>query len=453
MIRGKDWDTMLKSERTISWIAITSCLAAAGCAARDAVKPVPQDANAVATGCAGDNAELSLPMGFCASVFADNLLHARGVVVASNGDVYVTIEGTVPSPEARATRPRGSFVALRDTNDDGKADVIERVGTTGNTGIGIFNGYLYVDEGHDIVRYARADSQLVPSGREVVLGGIPLVQHLAHSFEFGRDSSLFVNVGSPSNSCQLRDRERGSPGKDPCGELDSTAGIWRYRADKPNQAFSASNRFVTGLRNGMALAVSADGKLYAIPHGRDQLHDTWPATFPKATYEANNPGEEFVELTQGDDFGWPYCYYAMDKKQLVDAPEYGGDGIRNSRCTDKKEPIASFPAHWAPMSMMFYDGAAFPEKYRHGVFVAFHGSLKRPPRTDAGYRIVFQPFVNGAPSGPFEVFAVGFARPGRGDEATEVLHRPTGLAVSPDGAIFVTDDNGGRIYKITYRGR
>ncbi len=439
----------LKFALAIGSLAVSACTS--GHDSPSTETALSKAASASSPGCPGDNAGLTLPKGFCASVFADSLIHARGVVVASNGDVYVALEGTNNSRENAPTLPHVSFAALRDSNNDGRADIVKRIGKTGNTGIGIFNGYLYVDEGHEIVRYARPDSQLVPGPREVVLSGIPLYQHLAHNFAFGPDSSLYVNMGAESNSCQVTDRERGSPGKDPCDELSKSAGIWRYRADRLNQSFSPSARFATGLRNEMGLALSADGKLYGTQHGRDQLHDSWPATFPNADYEAENPGEELMQINEGDDFGWPYCYYAMDQRKLVDAPEYGGDGIKSSRCTNKKWPLVVFPGHWAPMSLVFYTGSMFPERYRHGAFIAFHGSWKRPVQPQAGYRVVFQPLVNGAASGSYETFAFGFAGPRNAEiQSDTAKHRPVGLAMGPDGSLFVTDDAGGRIYKITY---
>lgn len=442
---------MQKARRLIAWLLtlsiVTACKANGDADSGDAAAI---DEN---TGCRGNNAGLNLPRGFCASVFADGLSHARGVAVAPNGDVYVALEGTNPDPRIARSLPHASFAALRDSNNDGRADIIRQIGKLGNTGIGIFNGYLYVDQGREIVRYARPDSQLVPGRIEVVLSGIPLYQHLAHNFAFGPDSSLYVNVGSATNSCQVIDRERGNPGKDPC-DLSVQAGVWRYRADKLNQRFSQAERFASGMRNTMGLALSDDGKLYGTQHGRDQLHDTWPATFPNPGYETENPAEELVQINEGDVFGWPYCYYATDQNKLVDAPEYGGDGARTSRCGDKKAPLTVFPGHWAPMSMLFYTGTAFPERYRHGAFIAFHGSWKRPAQRNAGFNVVFQPIADGAASGPFEIFADGFAGPRNARvKADTALHRPVGLAMSPDGALFVTDDAGGRIYKITYSHR
>jgi glucose/arabinose dehydrogenase len=201
----------------------------------------------------------------------------------------------------------------------------------------------------------------------------------------------------------------------------------------------------------MGLAFAADGKLYGTQHGRDQLHEIWPKIFPNPEYDAENPGEELVQINKDDDFGWPYCYFAMDRKKLVDAPEYGGDGIVDKRCSTKKEPILAFPGHWAPMSLMFYTGTAFPERYRHGAFITFHGPWNRAPRPQAGYRVVFQPLVNGAESGQFETFATGFASPNATNSQPDTAaHRPVGIATAPDGSVYVTDDAGGRIYKITY---
>lgn len=447
---------MRQTTRAGTFLLITFCAFLAGCSRRDAGRIVARDANATATGCPGDNAGLSLPAGFCATVFADGLYHARHIAVASNGDVYIALEGLVASTEASAHRPYSSFAALRDNDHDGRADVIRKVGEFGNTGIGLFAGYLYVDEGRTIVRYARADSQLVPVNREVVIRGIPLYpQHISRNFALGADSSLYLNVGSASNTCQVVDRQRGSPGRDECEELKTRAGVWRYRSTTLNQFFSPAERFATGLRNALGLAISPDGNLYALQHGVDQLHDNWPGIFPDSRYEDNNPAEELVVVDKGDDFGWPFCYYAVDLKKLINTPEYGGDGKTNSRCGDKKGPLVAFPAHWAPMSLMFYNGTAFPERYRHGAFVVFHGSWKRPIEPDSGYgRVVFQPLENGAPSGPFENFATGFSRDHDPHFPTALaFHRPMGLAASPDGSIFVSDDNGGRIYRITYRGR
>lgn len=401
--------------------------------------------------CAND-AGILLPQGFCASVFADSLGRARYIAIAENGDVYVSIEGTRPND----TIPKPAFIALRDTDRDGRADRIERVGRRGNTGIALWNGYLYVDQGETINRYARRAGELVPSGKaEPVVTNLPLNPgHRARNFAIASDGTMYVNVGSPSNSCQLKDRARESPGKDPCTDLDTRAGIWKFSATTPNQRFTPEARFATGARNSTGLAIGPDGRLYANTHGRDQLTQNWPKIFPDTSYGDNNPAESLLQVNEGDDFGWPYCFYSFDRKMLVDAPEYGGDGTKTTRCASEKEPLAVFPAHWAPLDLLFYSGSNFPERYRNGAFITFHGSWNRAKGMQAGGKIVFQPMTNGAPSGPFEIFADGFAGvPAEEVDPQKAKHRPVGLAVAPDGSMFVADDDGGRIYRITYAGQ
>jgi glucose/arabinose dehydrogenase len=447
-------------------LGLAAVLTLAACSGGDSASKRPDTVGAkgAATAetppaCTTGTAELTLPAGFCATIFADSITHARHVAVASNGDVYITLEGTQPSAEKQISGadkggpPPASFVALRDTNHDGRADIVKRIGSIGNTGVALANGHLYVDEGKQIVRYQRSDTALAPEGkREVVVGGVPLDGgHRARNIAISSDGALYLNVGSKTNSCQQKDRGNESPGVDPCTELQTRAGIWKYDANKPGQVFSAKERFATGIRNGMGIAIAGDGKVYATQHGRDQLYQNWPKLFPTTKYSAENPAEEMMQVNQGDDFGWPYCYYSVEEKKLVDAPEYGGDGKKTDRCASKKAPVAVFPGHWAPMSLLFYTGTAFPEKYRNGAFIAFHGSWNRAPEPQAGYRVVFQPLASGATSGEFETFANTFvADTGQALQPGTAKHRPTGLAQAPDGALFVTDDAGGRIYRITY---
>jgi glucose/arabinose dehydrogenase len=448
---------------TTHWLTATTLLAGAlaACAKSDAGRNDSASAGggngAVATACPSNDTQLQLPSGFCASVFADSIGAARHVVVAQNGDVYVTLEGTKPSPEKQlGGQPQppapSAVVALRDTTGDGKADVIQRIGGTGNTGIGIYNNAPYVDEGTKIVRYTMDSASLVPKGRpQTIVSGLPLMPgHRARNFAIGPDGALYVNVGSATNSCQQKDREPGSKGVDPCTELKTRAGIWKFDANKTGQSFSPDARYATGLRNGMGIAFMGN-QLYATQHGRDGLYDQWKTVFTETKYQAENPAEELVQVNQGDDFGWPYCYYSVDEKKLVDAPEYGGDGKKDDRCKDKKAPVATFGGHWAPMSLMFYTGNALPAKYRNGAFIAFHGSWNRAPEQQAPGRVVFQPLDGGKSSGDMEIFIDNFAQvPANEVQPGTVKHRPVGLAQGPDGSIYVTDDLGGRVYKVTY---
>ena len=434
---------------SIALLATAAC--GGGEATRRDASDTARSAAAAPPPCPGDNAGLTMAPGFCASIFADSVGNARHIVVAGNGDVYVTLE-TAPAPPGGRKSAPASFVALRDTTKDGRADVVVRGGGRGNTGIALFNGYLYVDEGKRLVRYARADSQLAPaSTAEVVVRDLPFQPgHRARNFVIAGDGSLYVNVGSATNSCQTKDRAAKSPGHDPCTELLTRAGIWRFDATTPNQRFAAGARFATGIRNAMGLAIGGDEKLYATQHGRDQLHDSWADRF-STTYQAENPAEELLQVNAGDDFGWPYCYFAVDTKSRVTAPEYGGDGKKADRCGAFKAPAASFPGHWAPMSLLFYRGGMLPGKYEDGAFIAFHGSWNRLPEPQAGYRIVFQPLASGAAQGAYETIADGFA--GMAPDKVQpdaAKHRPVGLATGPDGALYISDDAGGRIYRVTY---
>jgi glucose/arabinose dehydrogenase len=436
--------------------------------------------------CDPDNAGISVPAGFCALVFAEGLPHARYLDVAENGDVYVSIEGTIP----RDTVTRPAVMALRDTNRDGRADQIEAFGKRGNTGLALHNDWLYVDQGESIVRYFRPPGQLLPAPNgEVVVSGIPLLPgHRARNFAIAPDGVMYVNVGAASNACQVKDRAKESPGMNPCEELDTRAGIWRFDANRINQTFSPLSRYATGARNSTGLAFvplamrGADGNarapsrpgsiqsqqgqrrepptfmmragpLYAMTHGRDQLTENWPKIFPDTLYGTTNPAEEMIQVNAGDDFGWPYCYYSFEVNHLVDAPEYGGDGHRTVLCIGKKAPAAVYPAHWAPLDLMFYTGASFPQQYRGGAFITFHGSWNRVKGMQAGGKIVYQPFRNGKPSGEYQIFADGFAGvPANEVNPAKAKHRPVGIAPGPDGSIYVADDKGGRIYRIIYHG-
>ena len=160
-----------------------------------------------------------------------------------------------------------------------------------------------------------------------------------------------------------------------------------------------------------------------------------------------------MKIEQNGDYGWPTCYFDGQQAKLVLAPEYGGDGGKAvAECASKKAPAAYFPAHWAPDGLMFYTGSLFPAHYKDGAFIAFHGSWNRAPGPQGGYNVVFVPFAGGKAVDPakYEVFADGFA--GAVKQPDRATHRPTGIAQGPDGAIYIADDQGGRIWKVTYKG-
>jgi glucose/arabinose dehydrogenase/mono/diheme cytochrome c family protein len=407
--------------------------------------------------CADDNGGITLPSGFCATVFADNIGHARHLVVAPNGVVYVnTWSGRYYRND---TPPPGGFlVALQDTNGDGRADSNIRFGETreqgsaGGTGIALYNGGLFAEANDRIMRYALPAGVIAPTGApEVILSGLPLTgDHPMHPFAIDAQGGLYVDLGSATNACQVQNRWPNSPGIQPCTELETRAGIWRYDANRTGQRFSPAERFVAGLRNGEGIAFDSAGRIFATQHGRDQLRENWPSLYTPEQ-GANEPAEELVQLERGADYGWPECYFDLTQQKLVLAPEYGGDGGKAvGPCAQKRGPLAIFPAHWAPNDLLLYYGNQFPAAYRGGAFIAFHGSWNRAPFPQGGYNVVFQPFADGKPTGKYVVFADGFA--GAVEEPGQAAHRPSGLAVGPDGPLYISDDAHGRIWRVTYHG-
>jgi glucose/arabinose dehydrogenase len=408
-------------------------------------------AQPAAARCAPDNGGLTLPAGFCASVFADNLGQARHLAVTDDGTVYVNTWRS-PYRKDAIVPPGGFLVGLRDADGDGVAEFIERFGedsagkATGGTGVAVHKGQLYAEESGRIVRYALASGRIVPlAERDIVVDNLPSKgAHVMHPFAISRDGALFINVGSASNACQLKDRARHSPGRKPCEELEERAGLWEYDATLPGQLFERAGRYVSGLRNAVALAMHPASGLFVVQHGRDQLHENWPEKFT-LQQGAELPAEAMFRIVRGADYGWPYCYYDGRQERHVLAPEYGGDGRDPGRCGGLPGPLAAYPAHWAPNALLFYTGSAFPERYRGGAFIAFHGSWNRPQQQ--GYNVVFQPLDrSGAPSGAFSVFADGFAGPNKTPQGAR--HRPSGLALGPDGALYISDDQRGRVWRV-----
>jgi glucose/arabinose dehydrogenase len=371
-------------------------------------------------------------------VFADNLGRARHLAVAPNGDVFVAVQSR--------DQEGGGVWALRDTDGDGTADRRERVvddPLASDVQLRTAGGgsWIYYSTLRDVIRLPWTPGQLGVSGpADTVARALPgSRQHGIKTFVID-GNRLLVNHGAPSNSCQRDDRQPRSPGVDPCPLLDTTGGIWVFDADRSGQTRAQARRMATGMRNTVALAVRpSDGALYAAIHGRDLLGGNWGFN---DSANAELPAEVFVRVTEGADFGWPYCYYDGGRNGYVLSPEYGGDGQETGRCAGVAEPLVAFPAHWAPDGLLFPAGSGLPQRYRNGAFVVFHGSWNRAPLPQAGYNVVFVPFSGDRP-GTWEVFADGFQARGS---------RPVDVAEGPGGSLYVSDDAGGRIYRIAPRG-
>ncbi len=394
---------------------------------------------------AEDNGGITLPDGFQAVVVADSVGSARHIAANDNGDLYVALS---------ELHNGNGIAALRDEDGDGQADIIEYFGNYTGTGIGLYNGYLYFGSDTSIVRYEMAEGELVPNTEpETIISGFPdQNSHAAKSFTFDQSGNIYVNIGAPSNACQEQSRTPGSPGMDPCPQLESHGGIWQFNAEETGQTLQDDGqRYATGIRNAVALDWNENvDQLYVVQHGRDQLHTLWPDDF---TVEENAelPAEEFFRVNEGDNFGWPYSYYDWRKDQKMLAPEYGGDGETPVEDENYEDPIMAFPGHWAPNDLIFYRESQFPSKYQNGAFIAFHGSWNRAPEPQQGYKVVFVPFDGDTPSGDYEEFADGFAGADTLKSPGSAEYRPMGLTVNNnDGTLYINDSQEGKIWRIVY---
>lgn len=392
---------------------------------------------------------LRLPDGFEATIIADSIGPARHIAVNDNGDIYVKL---------RRSHDEGSIAALRDTSGDGRADVVERFWTAeepGNyhTGMRIRNGYLYFSSNLRVFRMKLVPGELIPDPAIDTLltddHEHGLHQHQQKPLAFDDGDRMYVPFGTPTDVCQSPDRVPAVAGQEPCPDLEQHGGIWQFAADRRNQTQADGQRYAMGMRSVVALDWNPfDGELYVVVHGRDYLHRMWPDLYSPWS-NAILPAEEFLRVTEGSDFGWPFCYYDQLEGQRVLGPEYGGDGRIVARCAEYDAPVIGFPGHFAPGALLFYDGAQFPEHYRHGAFIAFHGSTIRNPYPQGGYFVGFVPFENGS-AGEWEVFANGFAGVDPIVSTGDAEHRPIGLAVGPDGSLYIAESVKGRIWRVRY---
>jgi len=400
-----------------------------------------------------DDGAIVLPPGFRALVVADNLVAnrkvgnnseaLRGIAVAANGDLYV--KGKF-----------GSIFALRDTNGDGRADDIKEFGPgDGGTHIQFHDGWLYHSSRTAVYRHKYTPGELTPSGTvQTIVSGLPAERdHDAKAFAFDDQGHMLVEIGSPYNVYSNPDRQLGAKGMDPTEFQKTYGGFWRFDASTLNQTQATGTRFSTGHRHAVALTWNAVSKaFFMVQMGRDNLNVVDPVHYD-ALDNAERVSEVMHVVREGSNFGWPFSYWDPIKKAHMLAPEFGGDNFKRVDPDPYDKPVVAFPAHWAPLQIVMYTGTQFPEKYRNGAFVTFHGSWNRAPRPQGGYQIAFVPFdAQGMPVGTYETFADGFAGKAEFVNTRDARFRPAGLAVGTDGSLYVTDTEKGRIWRILYTG-
>jgi len=309
--------------------------------------------------------------------------------------------------------PSGEVVALPDPNHTGKAERSVKVlaGLNEPHGIAFYQGKLYIAENDKVRRWDWDEANLRATNPKFVAelpggGG-----HSTRTLVFNKDK-LYVSAGSTCNVCIEKDPRR--------------AAVMEFNVDGSGQKI-----FAKGLRNAVGMAVNPKtDTVWATVNGRDMLGDDLPP-------------EIVVDLGQsGGDFGWPYCYGNQVPDRNFTKP---GD----DRCTKVIPPKVEMQAHSAPLGMAFYDGKMFPEEYRGNLFVAFHGSWNRSVPT--GYKVVrIQLDGKGQPVGGAEDFIAGWLDPTSNGKKPKWMGRPVGIAVGPDGAMYVTDDGAGEVYRVTW---
>ena len=339
---------------------------------------------------------IALPPGFGITLYADRIDSPRMLAIGPDGELYA------------AERGAGRVIRLPDRDGDGQADGVEVVaeGLDAPSSLAFYaDGSLYVAETTRILRFGAPDAQGRYTDPQVVVGDLPGGGHSTRTVLFSPDwQTMFVSVGSSCNICEESDPRR--------------AAILRYNPDG-----SGMEIFAFGLRNAVGITFHpGTDELWATNNGRDMLGDDLPP-------------ETINLVRQGADFGWPRCHAGR-----ISDPEFGGAGA----CEEVALPGVEMQAHSAPLGLTFYTGEQFPSEYRGNLFVAFHGSWNRSVPT--GYKVVRIPMQGGA-AGPAQDFASGWL--GAGGNA---WGRPVDVITGRDGSLFVSDDGGGRIWRIFYAG-
>ena len=336
----------------------------------------------------GADDQLRVPDGFKVSVFAQGLQGVRYLALGPDQAIY-------------ASQPAsGLIVKLTDGNNDGVADTTVRVasGLRGPFGIAFRGDTMYVAEERDVIRFDPGRAQPVP-----VISDIPAGGHSTRTILFGPDGKLYLSVGSSCNLCDERDSLR--------------AAVSQFNRDG-----SGGRIFATGLRNAVAMAFHpATGELWSGNNDRDNLGD-------------DVPPERVDIVRDGRNYGWPQCYLPGKPN-----PEYG-----SADCSQVEPPAITVQAHSAPLGLAFYTATQFPGDYRGDAFMTLHGSWNRSVPT--GAKVVrIQVDSGGRRATGVDDFITGWQRPDGSRWG-----RPVGVLVLPDGSLLVSDDMGGKIWRVSY---
>lgn len=340
---------------------------------------------------------IELPEEFTISVYAQGIPDARSLALGPEGTVFV------------GNRREDKVWAVVDTNGDHRADraVVVAEGLTSPNGVAVREGDLYVAERSRVLKFPDIEARIDnPPEPEVIRDDFPADPHHGWKYiAFGPDGYLYVPVGAPCNTC-LRDDKR-------------FASITRMKPD--GSGFSV---FARGIRNTVGFDWHPEsGVLWFTDNGRDWLGDNRPPD------ELNRAPEE------GLHFGYPFCHGS----DIAD-PEFG----ERRSCDEFVEPVQELGPHVAALGMKFYTGAMFPREYRNQVFIAEHGSWNRSSKI--GYRVMLVRLENKR-AVSYEPFAEGWL------QGEDVWGRPVDILLMPDGALLVSDDYSGVIYRIAYAGK
>jgi glucose/arabinose dehydrogenase len=345
--------------------------------------------------------DVEVPDGFRINVFAEGLDGPRFIAAGPDGHLYV------------ADRGNDRIVYLPDENEDGAADSVQVFAEDLNRphSLAFHEGAWYVGVPSGVVRLRDADGDGRAEQRTTLIDDYPRGGHSTRTVSFFPDGRMIVSIGSSCNVCEEEDPRR--------------AAIVTYDNPAGQETATGEEIYAAGLRNAVGLAIHPQtGELWVSNNGRDLMGDDTP---PETVY--------IVE--KGVDYGWPTCHSG----DIID-PDMGQPGD----CQGAPEPLVEMQAHSAPLGVTFYTGESFPAEYQGDLFIAFHGSWNRSVPT--GYKVVRLPLDGGSPAGPVSDFAAGWLQ-----EDGSATGRPVGLAVGPDGALFISDDKGGFIYRVQYDGR